>query len=202
MVCLRLVQRHAHLYRHRLALHSVPHPPPGLSEPKAPNQPLLQPRPVWAENRQPQATYTQRQGQIQSWTPGAVWTKKRKGNLSQLPQEQGIKPPQSTWCTLHLWNTWIDNESSQIEEVDFGSNDIYIFSPFSLFVTVYVYASVCDFVCIALLLPFVLGFCLSVFFFFLFFSRGFSSCYHRLIGFLVSLLSSFFLFFKLLKKFF
>ena len=30
---------------------------------------------------------------------------------------------------------------------------------------VYVYASVCDFVCIALLLPFVLGFCLSVFLF-------------------------------------
>ena len=30
---------------------------------------------------------------------------------------------------------------------------------------VYVYASLCDFVCIALLLPFVLGFCLSFFFF-------------------------------------
>ena len=35
---------------------------------------------------------------------------------------------------------------------------IYIyFFPFSLFVSVYVYASVCDFVCIALLLPLVLG---------------------------------------------
>ena len=33
---------------------------------------------------------------------------------------------------------------------------IHIFFPFSLFVGVYVYASVCDFVCIALLLPFVL----------------------------------------------
>ena len=52
----------------------------------------------------------------------------------------------------------------KIEEVDFGSNDTYFFFPFSLFVSVYVYASVCDFVCIALLLPFVLGFCLSVFF--------------------------------------
>ena len=41
---------------------------------------------------------------------------------------------------------------------------IYIFAPFSLFVSVYAYAFVCDFVCIALLLPFVLGFCLSVFF--------------------------------------
>ena len=45
---------------------------------------------------------------------------------------------------------------------------IYIF-PFSTFVSVYVYASLCDFVCIALLLPFVLGFCLSVFFFSFFF---------------------------------
>ena len=49
--------------------------------------------------------------------------------------------------------------------MDFGSKDIYFFPPFSLFVSVYVYACVCDFVCIALLLPFVLGFCLSVFFF-------------------------------------
>ena len=37
------------------------------------------------------------------------------------------------------------------------------FFPFSLFVSVYVYASLCDFVFIALLLPFLLGFCLSVF---------------------------------------
>ena len=41
--------------------------------------------------------------------------------------------------------------------------NIYIF-PFSLFVSVHVYASFCDFVYIALLLPFVLGFCLSAFF--------------------------------------
>ena len=46
----------------------------------------------------------------------------------------------------------------------FSCIDICLF-PFSLFVIVYVYASLCDFVCIALLLPFVLGFCLSVFFF-------------------------------------
>ena len=59
----------------------------------------------------------------------------------------------------------MDNESPEIEEVDFGSNDICFFFPFSLFVSVYVYASVCDFVCIALLLPFVVGFCRSVFFF-------------------------------------
>ena len=109
-------------------------------------------------------TYTQRQVQIQSWTPGAVLTKKRKRNLFQQPQEQQIKSPQSTSCTLHLWNTWRDNESSQIEGVDFGSNDIYFFLPFSLFVSVYVYTSVCGFVCIALLLPIVLGFCLSFFF--------------------------------------
>ena len=51
--------------------------------------------------------------------------------------------------------------------MDFGSKDIYFFPPFSLCVSVYVYAPVCDFVCIALLLPFILGFCLSVFFFLL-----------------------------------
>ena len=96
--------------------------------------------------------------------PGSCVKKKRKGNFSQQPQEQWIKYPQPTWCTLHLWNTWIDNESSQTEEVDFESNDVYIFIPFSLFVSVYVYTSVCDFVCISLLLPFVLGFCLSFFF--------------------------------------
>ena len=56
-----------------------------------------------------------------------------------------------------------------MEEVDFQSNDIYIFFPFSLFVSVYVYASMCDFVCIALLLPFALGFCLSGFFSFVVF---------------------------------
>ena len=39
--CLRLVQRHTSLCRHRLAQHSVPLPPPGLSEPELPNQLLL-----------------------------------------------------------------------------------------------------------------------------------------------------------------
>ena len=38
-------------------------------------------------NRHPQATYTQRRVQIQNRTPGAVQTKKRKGNLSQQPQK-------------------------------------------------------------------------------------------------------------------
>ena len=65
--------------------------------------------------------------------------------------------------------------------------------------SVYVYASLCDFVCIALLLPFVLGFYLSVFlcflFVFVFFHIVFSACYHWWICFLVWLLSSFFLFF-------
>ena len=67
--------------------------------------------------------------------------------------------------------------------------------------SVYVYASVCDFVCIALHLQYVLGYCLSFFLFlFLFFKYSF---YHLLslgICFLVWLLSSFFLSF--LKKFF
>ena len=48
----------------------------------------------------------------------------------------------------------------KIETVDFGTNDIYFFL---FFVSVCVHASLCDFVCIALLLPFGLGFYLSVF---------------------------------------
>ena len=48
--------------------------------------------------------------------------------------------------------------------MDFGCSDIYIyFFPFSLYVSVYVYASVCNFVCITLLLKFVLGYCLPFF---------------------------------------
>ena len=65
---------------------------------------------------------------------------------------------------------------------------IYIyFFPFSLFVSVYVYASVCDFVSIALLLPFVLGFCLSVFGFFSYFLK---------------ILNTYFLFFILITLFY
>ena len=87
----------------------------------------------------------------------------------------------------------------KIEAVDFGSNHIFL-----LFVTVYVYASLCDFVCIASLLSFVLRLCLSVFLFFSYFSILFSACYHWWICFLVWLLSSFFLFFYyfLIFKFF
>ena len=66
------------------------------------------------------------------------------------------------------------------------------------------YASLCDFVNIALLLPFVLGFCLSVFCFFCFFvSIVFIACYHWWICFLLWLLFflsflffSFFYYFK------
>ena len=79
--------------------------------------------PMYLGNRCPQETYTQRRHQIQSWNPGAVQTKKRKGNLSMQPQERRIKSPQSIWCTVHLWNTWVDNVSSKNwGRVDFGSN--------------------------------------------------------------------------------
>ena len=63
------------------------------------------------------------------------------------------------------------------------------------------YASLCDFVCIALLSPFVLGFCLSVFCLFVwlvFYTIVLRACYHWWICFLVWLLSSFFLFLSLL----
>ena len=109
---IRLLQHHTGLCRRRLTPHSIPLPSPAWVS----QCPLISCyfNPVLsAKNRRPQATYMQRRVQIQSWTPGAVRTKKRKRNLSQQPQEQWIKSPQSTWCTLHLWNTWIDNESSQ-----------------------------------------------------------------------------------------
>ena len=85
--------------------------------------------------------------------------------------------------------------------MDFGNNDIYIFFPFSLFVSVYVYAPVCDFVCIALLLPFVLGFCQSVVVV-VFFSIVFRACYHWWICFLVWLFFLSFFLFIYLKKIF
>ena len=86
--------------------------------------------------------------------------------------------------------------------MDFESNNIFIFFPFSLFVSVYVYASLCDFVCMALFLPFVLGFYLSIILG-EFFSIGFNACYHWWICVLVWLLSSFFLFFSIINlKFF
>ena len=72
----------------------------------------------------------------------------------------------------------------KIETVDFGSKDIYIFFPFPLFVSVYVYASLCDFVCIAVLLPFVLRFSVGffvvvvVYFTYSIFSIFISTCYH------------------------
>ena len=73
---------------------------------------------------------------------------------------------------------------------------IYIFfSPFSLFVSVYVYASVCDFVCKALLLPFVLGFCLSIFLFY------YLKIYFFLIIFILRTLFYFILFYLLLSFF-
>ena len=55
------------------------------------------------------------------------------------------------------------------------------------------YASLFDFVCIALLLPFVLGFSLFIFVFWFFFKIVLSTCYHWWIWFLVWLLSSFIL---------
>ena len=61
------------------------------------------------------------------------------------------------------------------------------FFPFSFFLSVYVYASLCDFVCVALLTPFVLGVSLSIilFLFFFIFTIVFSTCYHWWICFLV-----------------
>ena len=62
----------------------------------------------------------------------------------------------------------------------------YTFFPFSLFMSVYVYASLCDIVCKGLLLSFVLEFCLFV----LLFSFSFSSvCFFFYLPFLLSSLA-------------
>ena len=102
---------------------------------------------------------------------------------------------------LHLWNTWIDNESSQIEEVDFGSNDMYIY--------IFPFFSFCECVCVWFcvwfclysfaftICPMVLSVCIFLFFFV--FSIVFSACYNWWICFLVWLLSSFFFYY--FKKF-
>ena len=70
---------------------SVPLPPPEPEWATAPESAAPFTPSCLGGNRCPQATYMQSQGQIQSWTPGAVWTKERKGNLSQQAQEQRIK---------------------------------------------------------------------------------------------------------------
>ena len=75
---------------------------------------------------------------------------------------------------LHLWNTWIHNESSQIEDVDSGSK-IYYFFPFSSF---------CECVCVC--------FCVRV----CLYSFAFTIC-SRVLS-----VRSFYLFFFLLSKIF
>ena len=45
--------------------------------------------------------------------PRSCANKEQKGKFLPAAYEQRIKSPQSTWCTLHLGNTRIDNESSQ-----------------------------------------------------------------------------------------
>ena len=115
--CLRLLQHHASLCRYRLTLPSnynygTP-PSPWPEWARAPKSATALTPSCLVGNRRLRATYMQRRGENQSWTPVAVQTKKRKGNFYMQPQEQQIKCPQSTWCTLHLWNTWIDNKSTQ-----------------------------------------------------------------------------------------
>ena len=98
---------------------------------------------------------------------GRARSKAEPQELCEKQREREISPSslrssRSNLHNQHLWNTWIHNESSPnwgggLQEQRY----IYIF-PFSLFVSVYVYDSLCDFACIALLLPFVLGFCLSI----------------------------------------
>ena len=121
-VRLRLLPIHTGLCRHRLTLHSnynyLTTPTHHSSHPVAwvSQSPLISccfnPA-LSGQEHMPEGDLHAEVGPNPKLNPWAVGTKKRKGNLSQQPQEQRIKSPHSPWCTLHLWNTWIDNESTQ-----------------------------------------------------------------------------------------
>ena len=182
---------------------TYPFLPPTLPEwARAPEAAAPLTRSGLSEDQTPSGNLHAELGPNLKLNPRHCVNKEEKGNLSQQSQERRVKSPQSTWCTLHLWNTWIDNASCQNWGSGFGEQQYTYLFPFSLFDSVYVYASLCDFVCMTLFLPFILGFCLSNFFVcFLFFSIVFSNCYHWWIYFLVWLLSSFFLSFLFLYYF-
>ena len=72
---------------------------------------------------------------------------------------------------MHLWNTWIDNESSQIEEVDLGAM-IYIFFTLLFFLWV----CMCMLLCVILSVELSFTLCprvLSVSFWFFFYLKNF-----------------------------
>ena len=112
-VHLRLMKSHTGLCHCRLAPLSVPLPPPAwVSQSPLVSSYFKLVLYGWGTDslRQP----TRKSRPKSKAEPQELWEKKkRKGNFSQQPQEQQIKSPPSTWCTLHLWNTWTDNKSSQ-----------------------------------------------------------------------------------------
>ena len=80
-------------------------------------------------------------------------------NLFKYFSRSFLSSPSGTPMMQMLVRLMLSQRSLRVSSFFF----IYIYYfPFSLFVSVYVYASLCDFVCIAFLLPFVPGFCLSL----------------------------------------
>ena len=100
---------------------------------------------------------------------GGSKSKAEPQELCEQRREREISPSSLRSSRLNLHNQLdgrcicgIPEETRnhpKIEVVYFGNNNIYIFFSFFPFVSMYVYASKCDFVCIALLL-FALRFCL------------------------------------------
>ena len=91
--CLGLVQCHAGLCRHRLAPHPYPSlPPAGVSQSPRSSGSF---NPILCERRTDALRQPTHRGGAKSKTepPGAVRTKKRRGNLSQQPQKRQIKSP-------------------------------------------------------------------------------------------------------------
>ena len=140
--CLRLLQHHIGLYCHRLTLHSLPRPLPGLSEPEPPNQ--LQLNPVLSEQR----IDALRQPKCRGWAK----SKAERQELCQQRKKREISPSSLRSSVL---NPTINLMYPAPLEYLKRQRIIPKLREWTL----------CDFVCIALLLPFVLGFHLSIYLF-------------------------------------
>ena len=98
----------------RLTFHIPPPPTPRPEWATAPYSAATLTPPCLSEEQMPSGDLHAEVGPNPKLNPRNCANKEEKGNfLSQQPQEQWIKSPQSTGYTLHLWNTWIHNKSSQ-----------------------------------------------------------------------------------------
>ena len=110
--CLGLLQCCAGLCRQRLAPHPYPTLPLGWVSQSRLISCSINPILSGWEWTPPGGLHAE-VGPIQSWTPGAVRTKKRKGNFSSSLRSSGLNLHNQLDVPLHLVHTWRDKESSQ-----------------------------------------------------------------------------------------